>query len=269
MLLKLNVKIALRLRPRDAGKIALGVIALLVPPTIAFAAAGGSVAASPHTEPCRSAAVADHPTLEAHFWSSGDTISVSHGRSVTIAGKLAGRDGAPVAGATLAVEEFLIGAGPTGGERVPVPRIGFARTEQDGTFVYRMPAGPNRETILTYGDGMSPAACALRYFAAARPTLSIAPRRTKNRGRQVRFWGRLPGPQAEGHVLVLQVRRGEGWITFRQVTTGHDGRFLASYRFQRTFRPTVFTFRALVPRQAAYPWLAGASRLISVSVYPG
>jgi hypothetical protein len=59
---------------------------------------------------------------------------------------------------------------------------------------------------------------------------------------------------------------GDRWITFRQTTTDRRGRFSARYRFQRTFDPFTYTFRARVPRQAGYPWLAGTSKPLLVEV---
>jgi rare lipoprotein A len=266
-MLKLDCKIALKLKLNKAGALALSAIALTTP-TVAIAAAGRSTPPTTTGEACQSS-IGGGGALEARFWSGGTTVEVPYERSAVIAGRVTTADGAPLSDATLEVEESLIGAGAAAGERVAVPRVGFARTTLDGSYAYRMPAGPNREAVVTYRDGESEAACALRYFAAARPTLTVSPRRTTNRGRPIGFWGRLPGPRAAGHVLVLQVRRGTGWITFRRATTDRSGRFQAFYRFQMTFQPALFTFRALVPRQAAYPWLQGTSRLVSVTVYPG
>lgn len=267
-MLKLDCKIALKLKLNKASALALSAIAVTTP-AVAVAAAGRAAPPTSAGEACQSS-TSGGAVLGARFWSDrGTTVEAPYGRSAVIAGGVRTAGGAPLSDATLEVAELLIGAGATAGERVAVPRVGFARTATDGSYVYRMPAGPNREAVVTYRDGEADTTCALRYFAAARPTFAISPRQTKNRGRPIRFWGRLPGPQAAGHVVVLQARAGARWITFRRATTDRNGRFQAAYRFQRTFQPTLFTFRALVPRQAAYPWLQGTSRLVSVTVYPG
>lgn len=222
----------------------------------------------PRDGACRAATVAGGGVvLDARFWrGSADTTTVSSGEGAVIAGNLTTAGGVPVAGATLCVREWFLGAGAAATDRIAVPRLGLARTDASGAFFYRMPAGPNREAIVTYG-GVSGAAYALRYFAKARPILKSAPRRVRNRGRAARFRGRLLGPHARGRVIVLQAADGpERWVTFRQTTTDGAGRFRASYRFRNTFRPRGYAFRALVPRQAGYPWLPGASRSVSVRV---
>jgi hypothetical protein len=218
--------------------------------------------------PCRSTTIPGSEVLSAHFWrGASDTLVAGYGESAVIAGTLTTATGTPLAGATLCVEEQQIGAGAAASDRVVIPRTGLAQTDGNGNYVYRLPAGPNREVVVVYRDGLGETTAAVRYFAPAGPTLRIAPRRTRNDGRPVRFWGKLPGPQARGRVVVLQVARGSnGWITFRQMTTDSEGRFESSYRFNRTFYDYTYTFRALVPRQAGYPWLAGASPLVPVEV---
>lgn len=215
---------------------------------------------------CRASTSDGGIVLGSRFWNTGtDTIETPYGRSAVIVGELTTGLGAPLANATLSVEEFLIGAGGDVGDRVAVPRVGAARTAADGSYAFRMPAGPNREAIFAYRGQVM---CSLRYLSAARPTLNVSPGRTGNRGRAVRFWGRLPGPYARSRVVVLQAQVGSRWRAFRYATTDRRGRFHSKYRFTRTFHPTAYSFRALVPRQAGYPWMRGASRLVSVSVYP-
>jgi hypothetical protein len=68
-------------------------------------------------------------------------------------------------------------------------------------------------------------------------------------------------------VVVLQAWAGsERWLTFRQATTDGRGHFRASYRISRTPYDYTYWFRALVPRQAGYPWLKGSSLPVSVEV---
>jgi hypothetical protein len=218
--------------------------------------------------PCRTTTLPGSEVLSAHFWrGDSNTLVAGYGESAAIAGTLTTAAGAPMAGASLCVEEQLIGAGADAGDRVVVPRTGLTQTNASGNYVYRLPAGPSREVVVVYRDGLGEATAAVRYFAPAMPTLHAAPRRTRNRGRPVRFWGKLPGPQARGRVVVLQAARGsDDWITFRQMTTDGDGRFEAGYLFNRTPYDYTYTFRALVPRQAGYPWLVGTSPLVQVEV---
>jgi hypothetical protein len=228
-----------------------------------------SIAAEPLPAPpvggaCQTSAVPTDHILTAEFARArSDTIIALFGESAGISGRLATVDGAPVPNTTLCVEEWLIGAGVDPADRIAVPRIGYARTDADGAYAYRLPAGPNREAVVVYGDR---SAVSLRYLAPARPTLTVTPRRTRNKGRPIQFRGRLPGPQPGGHVLSLQAKLGDGWITFRQATTDRKGRFRATYSFRRTYNPAIYVFRAHVSHQAGYPWLAGSSREVSVFV---
>lgn len=198
------------------------------------------------------------------------TLATTYGDSAVVSGSLESDGGEPLAGATLCVEEVLIGAGLSAGERIPVPHLGFARTDGAGRYLYRVPAGPNREVDVLYRDQAGETSQAVRFFSTARPTLQANPRRTRNHGRPVLFRGKLPGPLARGRVVVLQAWAGpDHWLTFRQATTDAAGRFRTRYRFNRTRQSITYTFRALVPRQAGYPWLSGASRWVRVRVDAG
>ena len=122
----------------------------------------------------------------------------------------------------------MIGTGNSAFARTAVPRIGFADTDTKGVYAYRIPAGPNRETIFNYRDRTSQTTFGVRYFANAMPTLHSAPERVRNDGPPVRFWGKLPGPRGHGRVIILQAQMGPtNWVTFRQATTDRDGRFRA------------------------------------------
>lgn len=255
-MLKIEGKIALKLRLNAAGAAVLSAAMLLTTATDSNAGA------------CRSSS-GPGGGLTSRFWKTNrDTLTALPGQSAVIRGRLTEPDGTPRRGATIEIEEFLLGAGREAGERVALPRIGFARTARDGTYAYRMPAGPNREALVAHRAGGAEATCAVRYYSPARPTLEATPMRTRNRGRPVTLRGRLPGPYARGHVVVLQARFGDRWLTFKDATTDARGRFQIRYRFQRTFEAATYTFRALAPRQAGYPWLRGTSRLVAVAVYP-
>jgi hypothetical protein len=57
------------------------------------------------------------------------------------------------------------------------------------------------------------------------------------------------------------------WITFRKTTSARKGIFRAAYHFTATTRTTTYRFRALVPRQAGYPWAPGHSKPVRVVVH--
>jgi ribosomal protein L35 len=69
-------------------------------------------------------------------------------------------------------------------------------------------------------------------------------------------------------VVVLQASTAgsKRWITFRKATANGKAVFHAAYRFHSTTRRTHYRFRALVPRQAGYPWVQGHSKPAEVLV---
>jgi hypothetical protein len=214
---------------------------------------------------CPTASTTGGDVLTVRFWRDDSVKLVArYGDDATVKGSLATTAGIPVAAATVCVDEALVGAGAA----ATIPRLGFASTNAIGNFRYRIPPGPSRLVRFTYLDGGTAISNSVTYLAHSRPSLNIAPQRTQNRGRPIRFWGRLPGPLASGHVVVLQAAAGRRWLTFETATTDDRGRYRAKYGFQRTARPTTYRFRVIVPRQAGYPWLRGQSRTVPVTVLP-
>lgn len=84
-----------------------------------------------------------------------------------------------------------------------------------------------------------------------------------------RFSGRIPGPDNNRVVIVLQVRQGHGWLAFRRYRTRADGRYSLAYRFRRTYQPTRYVMRAQVRQTVGYPYLQGNSRRRKLTVLPG
>ena len=98
-------------------------------------------------------------------------------------------------------------------------------------------------------------------------SLRVSRRRVLN-GQAVAFAGRLrtlpviPG----GKLVELQVRLSKRWQTFRTTRTDPAGRWAIRYRFKRTRGEQRFRFRVGLPREAGYPFGAGASRSLTVRV---
>ena len=134
-----------------------------------------------------------------------------------------------------------------------------------------IPIRPNRLTarnvIIGYRHNASQVARQVRYYSRAEPTLKVAPQKLTDHHR-VHLWGQVPGSDPVGRVVVLQanVPGSKRWITIRQTTTGAEGPFKSSYRFFATTRATTYRFQALVPTQAGYPWVEGASPAARVRV---
>ena len=69
-------------------------------------------------------------------------------------------------------------------------------------------------------------------------------------------------------VVVLQVKRGKGWLAFHRYRTREGGQFTVGYRFTRTDVPIKYLMRAQVRAQGAYPYLQGNSDLLTLIVLP-
>jgi len=97
--------------------------------------------------------------------------------------------------------------------------------------------------------------------AHAKPTMTLSKGRVGHGGK-VKITGSLPGPSAAGRVVVLQASslHGRRWLTFRKATTGAKGGFRSSYRFGGTSGTATYRMRAVVPRQAGYPYEPGHSK---------
>ena len=104
---------------------------------------------------------------------------------------------------------------------------------------------------------------ALRVPAAA--TLRASRRNVRN-GQGVVFSGRLRGlplPRA-GKLVVVQAFYRRAWRTFAVTRADARGRFRQSYRFQATVGRVAYRFRAVIEREASYPYEAGVSPVVTV-----
>lgn len=213
---------------------------------------------------CANSAVAGGELLSAQFTKSNkETLTVGFGREAEVIGTLRTNSGGPVGGATLCVKMQTLGVDAR------ASAVGTVTTDDNGKYSYKVPAGPNRDIVIGYRHGASQIARGVRYYAHAGPSLRVDDPRVDN-GDRVRFWGHLPGPGNGGRVVVLQAGTAGSnrWITFRKATAKADGVFRASYHFTQTTHKTKYRFRAVVPRQAGYPWVAGQSKPVKVLVKP-
>ena len=104
-------------------------------------------------------------------------------------------------------------------------------------------------------------------MSPASTSLRVTRKRVLN-GQAVTFRGRLrtlPAP-AGGKLVELQVRLSGRWQTFRTVRTDAAGRWAIPYRFRRTRGVQHYRFRARLPHEASYPFVAGGSRSLTVRV---
>ena len=213
---------------------------------------------------CTPSTVDGGELLSAKFTAShDDTVTVAYGKAATISGRLATNAGDPVRGAALCVKMQTLGVDPR------PATVGTVTTDANGNYRYEVKPGPNRQLVVGYRYDTHQVARGVSYYAHVRPTLKRNPPRLQN-GKAVHLWGRLPGPRPGRRVVVLQANPpgSKRWITFKRATTDSKGAFRSSYRFSSTTRKTRYRFRAVVPRQAGYPWIEGHSKPASVTVTP-
>jgi hypothetical protein len=211
---------------------------------------------------CTESPVSGGETLSAQFSASkSDTITVGYGKDAAVTGQLTDSTGDPVPGATLCVKMQALGVEPSASP------VGTVTTDANGSYIYKVPPGPDRAVVIGYRHDAFQVEREVRYYAHAGPSLKLAPRSLADHHR-VRFWGQVPGPNGGGRVIVLQanVPGSRQWITFRKATTNSEGDFQSAYKFTSTTRTTTYRFRAVVPAQSDYPWVEGASRPAKVLV---
>ncbi len=199
-------------------------------------------------------------------WQSTTRASFTTGyaRSHTLVGRLTAPGGAPISGASVEVQARPAYAGAS---TVAMPS---ARTDANGRFSVRIPAGTSSRTLrLAYrahlGDALPVATRTLRLSVRAGIVLRVSPR-TASVGSTIRFRGRLRGgpiPQG-GKQLVLEARSpGSAWIEFKVVHTDAHGRYGASYRFKFP-GPADYRFRVRSEAESDFPFAPGSSNVVGV-----
>jgi hypothetical protein len=189
-------------------------------------------------------------------------LNLAHGKTLVSVGRLTTRPGAGVTGAEVLVEGRLRSGGG-------FARLGTTRTDGRGAFRFTVPAGPSRTIRYRY-DGSNtarPSSAELATSVPAASRLKASRRRLRN-GQTVRFTGRLLGKPIPrgGKLVALQARVGRKWRTFATPKTNAKGVFRYRYRFTSTTGLRRYAFRALVTREAAYPYDSAPSPTVRVTV---
>jgi hypothetical protein len=192
--------------------------------------------------------------------------TILYGKSVTVRGVLHCGT-VPIRGARIAIV--------TVGGPQSVAIDSSVQTALDGSFSYKVPAGPDRElrfSYTAYSNDPGPSATATATISI-RPKikLRIEPHKTSN-GHTIHWSGTITGGPypVQGVTLDVEVREGRHWRIFGQTVGGRKGRFHYSYRFHATTEPTTYTFRVALPASGSgnYPYTPGASNTINVHVTP-
>jgi hypothetical protein len=186
---------------------------------------------------------------------------VRFGRQTQISGRLANRDGQGIAGAD--VQVFASSDG--GAEQL----VGDVHTDASGAYSYTAAGSASRTLRFAYAGSalILPAQSTVRLVVPAVSTLRVNRRRVLN-GQQVTFSGQVrstPIP-AGGKLIQVEVLLSRRWQTFRTVRTDPSGRWALPYKFARTRGVQWYRFRVELPREAGYPFGAGASKSLRVRV---
>jgi len=190
------------------------------------------------------------------------SLELRHGKRAVSTGRLTTSQGAAIPHSAILVE----GQARSGG---PFVRLGTATTDGQGKFQFKIPAGPSRTVRYRY-DGTNTvrsASASLTTKVTAAARLEVNRRRLRN-GQTVRFSGKLLGRPipAEGKLVALQAKVGREWRTFANPRANVKGAFKHRYRFTATTGLRRYAFRAVVAREAAYPYEAGKSPVVRVTV---
>lgn len=199
--------------------------------------------------------------LQARFRGDGSRLATRSDRPVAVTGRVLGRSGAAVPGATVCVAARVRGSGAS--ERV----IATPRTDARGFFRARLAQGPNREIrVAHWADADHAHERYLRIKARAIPRLRLRPTDTLRNGERVRFAVGLPGPAGARRRVAVEARSSHGWVRVAAGRTSMSGRWHGAYRFRSTTGIRRYAFRAIVPKQPGYPYAAGRSAIRRVTV---
>lgn len=190
-------------------------------------------------------------------------LAVPFGKGAAVSGKLVTAAGAPVADA---VVDVLAKPNSTGADYLPV---GVVRTKSTGEFAYSAPRGVSRKLRFRYTGAahQRPSEAEVDLKVAAATTIAVDRKRARN-GQRVTFSGRLRGLPVPtgGKVIDLQAYYRGRWRTFGTPRSNSRGAWRLRYRFEATHRTTSYRFRAVVKREAAYPYEEGRSGIVTVRV---
>jgi hypothetical protein len=159
----------------------------------------------------------------------------------TVAGRLVNAAG-PITGATVSLLQRVSGTARW-------EAVATGTTAADGTVRFPVPRGPSRAFRLAYfaDSEATTFAWSPGLVLRVRPSVTLRAHRI---GERVRVSGTVRGGPMPANGLIVKLQTGSNWRTVR---TGRDGRFVTSRR------PTHARVRAVVERQAGYPFAVGKS----------
>lgn len=145
--------------------------------------------------------------------------------------------------------------------------LGTALTGKGGRYGFAVAPGASRDLSVIYRSDHRELVSDATLETVVHPTFQARSHVVYNK-HFARFSGKIPGPDNNRVVIVLQVREGHGWLAFRRYRTRANGRYTLAYRFRRTYSPTRYVMRAQVRQTVGYPYLQGNSRRLGLLVLP-
>lgn len=221
----------------------------------------GAPASVPLAYDCSRSSVAGGTSLTSGLGENASPNEVvQEGSGSLVHGTLQRADGSGVPTATLCVFSRVV----TDSQR---EFVGIAVTSHSGGYEFPVAAGASREVSVVYRPDHRELTSHATLETVVHPTFKAAKSVIYNK-HFARFSGQIPGPDNNRVVIVLQVRRGHGWLAFRRYRTREDGRYTLAYRFTRTYAPTRYIMRAQVRQTVGYPYVQGNSRRLRLFVLP-
>jgi hypothetical protein len=187
-------------------------------------------------------------------------VRARHGALVAIRGRLVGVAGQPLGGREIAVTMVS----RNGTVRRPAPR-----TDAAGRLALVLRARRSAAIELAFeGDRVAlPSSRRLAIHVPA-PVTMRADRRLARGGQRVRFRGRVRGGHLprRGKLVEVQAHFRGRWRTISAVRADARGRWRFGYAFNASPVLASYRLRARVPAEAGYPFAAGASKPVRVTV---
>jgi hypothetical protein len=193
-------------------------------------------------------------TLSAWFAGRSRALvaTVDYRRRGRIEGTLTGTGGAPLAAASVQIDD-----GDTKAE---------TRTDAKGRFAYRALPGPSRTITASYA-GTLITRLTLRVRAGV--TLTTSTKHVRN-GTTLRFTGRLLGQHTRGALVTIYALgdRARRRTTVATVRARAKGRFSYTYTFKSLQTRKTFRFEAQAVKQSGLPYETGTSPRVTVRGRP-
>ncbi len=187
----------------------------------------------------------------------------SFGALVQVRGRLSTPEGNPMQG--VAVRAF---SQVRDGRSLP-RLIATVTTSKTGRFSFLVRRGPSRTIQIRYDGAAQVRGASRRVVLYVRSTSTMRPNRLRLvNGETVRFTGRVATGRIpkKGKLVELEVLVRGRWRTFATTRASSRGSWAFGYRFDGTRGRQRYLFRAKIPRENGYPYAAGRSKIVHVTV---